>query len=348
MSSETILIVVIIAMAAVTVAAILKRRPATSSDTVLGAIDPEVLLAPVREQIAAVTSRLENLTTETATARTDITNKIAAAIEESHKVFVQGAELRDTTTRISTALQGTGQRGSWGQTQLKRVVEIAGLTEHVTFKEQVQSKTEDDKNKYPDLVVYLPDNKTIVIDSKAPDLNLANGESTSAKDLRLHIKTLANKKYPQIVPGAMDIVVLFVPSEGTLASALTEDHEIIEFAFEKKVLLVSPMTLLGLLRAVFIGWQQLAQIENVEKINKTAEELCDRVMVLLDPEHFGGVYKGLADAVTSYNRTVMSINSRLMVSVRKLRELGVDVNKGKDPADMKEAPTDILAPPDVS
>jgi DNA recombination protein RmuC len=336
MSSEVVLVIVIVAMAAVTVAAILKRSSAPTIGAGGEVLNPEVLLAPVREQIAAITSRLEKLAVETATSRTDFANKFATVLEESRAVFNQGAELRDTTTRISTALQGTGQRGNWGQVQLRRVVELAGLTKHVTFKEQVTGYTVDQEKLVPDLVVYLPDDRSIIVDSKAPNLSL-DGATATASVLKDHIRSLSAKKYPSAFAGSMDFVVLFVPSEGTLAAALTEDPGLSEFSFSKNVLLATPMTLLGLLKAVEYGWRQLSQIENVALINKEAAELCDRVLKVL--ELFGGVQAGLATAVTKYNEAVASINSRLLPSVREMKKLGVEIMK--DTSDLGKAPTQL-------
>lgn len=334
MSSEVVLVIVIVAMAAVTVAAILKRSSAPTIGVGGEVLNPEVLLAPVREQITAIASRLEKLAVETATSRTDFSNKFATVLEESRAVFNQGAELRDTTTRISTALQGTGQRGNWGQVQLRRVVELAGLTKHVTFKEQVTGYTEGQEKLQPDLVVYLPDNRLIIVDSKAPNLNL-DGVTPPAAVLKEHIKSLSRKNYPSAFAGSMDFVVLFVPSEGTLATALTEDPDLSEFSFSKNILLATPMTLLGLLKAVEYGWRQLSQVENVALINEAAEQLCDRVLKVL--ELFGGVQAGLATAVEKYNEAVASINSRLLPSVREMKKLGVKIMR--DTSDLREAPT---------
>lgn len=341
MSSEVVFVVVLVAIGLIVIAMAFKQRSRTMAGGAgLPAIDAETLLQPVREQIAMIAGRLDNLVTESVTTRTEISSKIATAIEESRAVFDQGAELRDTTTRISTALRGTGQRGSWGQIQLERVVELAGLTEHVTFKKQVYTKTEDGK-KFPDLVVYLPDRRSIIIDAKAPNLNLEDRESATDENLKDHIDTLSGKNYPATIEGAMDFVILFVPSEGTLASALTADPNLNEYAFKKNILLATPMTLLGLLRAVEFGWQQLQQVENIAIINKQAQELCERVLIFID--HLAGIKKGLADAVESYNSAVTSVNTRLLVSVRKMRELGVRVDKSTD--DFTEAPTEISEPP---
>jgi DNA recombination protein RmuC len=337
MSSEIVLIIAVVAMAAALVAVMLKRSPAPSGSPVVAAIDPEALLAPVREQIGVITERINKLSTDTATARVDFNNKLQQAIEESRRVFEQGVGLQDTTTRISTALQGTGQRGSWGQVQLKNVVTLAGLTEHVTFKEQVTTYNEDGERRMPDMVIDLADKRKIIVDSKAPDLNFDGEESTTAADLKRAINELSNKNYPALIEGSMDFVVLFVPSEGVLATALTEDPNLSEFCFTKKVLLATPMTLLSLLRAVEYGWQQLSQIENVKIILEESLELSKRAEKVL--EHFSSVGESLAAALGFYNAAVGSVNSRLIPKIRDLRNLGV--RTPAEPAELVEYDTHV-------
>lgn len=288
-------------------------------------LQPDMLLKVVSEQIGALSTRIDNLADSTSTSRTAISAQIDAAIVATRDVFDQGAELRDTTTRIATALKGTGQRGSWGEVQLERVIELAGLTEHVTYKSQKTFKTDEEKDRTPDLTVFLPDNRLIPVDAKAPDLNLDGEESTAAENLKNHIKKLSARKYPTHIPGAIDFVVLFVPTESTLASALGEDPNLIEFAFKANILLTSPLTLLAMLRVVEYGWQQLSQIENVAIISETAHSLCERSLILV--EHLAGVQKGLSEAVEGYNKAANSANSRLLPAVVQMRDLGIRTEK---------------------
>lgn len=318
-----------------------RTKGISDASATVASFSPDVLLKVVGDQIAALSSRIDKLADSTTTSRSDITTKIDAAISATRDVFDQGADLRDTTTRIATALQGTGQRGSWGEMQLERVVELAGLTKHVTYKSQKTFKTEEEKEKTPDLIVYLPDDRLIPVDAKSPDLNLDGEDSMASKSLKKHIKHLAAKKYPSYVPGAIDFVVLFVPTESTLATALSEDLSLIEYAYKQGVLLTSPLTLLGMLRSVEYGWQQLSQIENVEKINDQAHVLCERSITLL--EHFGGIQKGLSAAVEGYNNAVNSANSRLVPALMQMRELGV--RTGKEVSELKDAPVVLSNPP---
>jgi len=316
-----------------------RSRSASHGESRVTGLDPATQL--LSEQFKTLTDGLNELVGESATTRTEIRLKIEEAIREVGKVYQQGKDLGTTTVTIATALQGSGQRGSWGEKQLERVIELAELTEHVSFKSQQTFMTEDDKEKTPDLTVYLPGNRLIPVDAKAPDLNLSGEESTASDDLKRSIKQLAAKKYPENIRGSLDFVVLFVPTEGTLASALSEDVSLVEYAYNQGVLLTSPLTLLGMLRAIEHGWQQDAQIKNVEKINEKARNLCNRINNVI--EHVAGIQEGLASAVESYNNVVSSMNSRLLVTVRQMEELGVKLDK--EVVDLKEVPTHLSAPP---
>jgi len=316
-----------------------RSRSASHGESRVTELDPATDL--LSRQVATLSQELRDLTGASATTRTEISLKIEEAIRDVGKVYQQGQDLEITTATIATALQGSGQRGSWGELQLERVVELAELTEHVSFKSQQTFLTEEDEEKTPDLTVYLPGNRLIPVDAKAPDLNLSGEESTASKNLKKRIKELAAKKYPDHILGSLDFVVLFVPTEGTLASALSEDVSLVEYAYSQGVLLTSPLTLLGMLRAIEHGWQQDAQIKNVEKINEKARSLCNRINNVI--EHVAGIQEGLASAVESYNNVVSSMNTRLLVTVRQMEELGVAVDK--EVVDLKEVPTHLSAPP---
>lgn len=331
MTIEVVLAIAIVAVTSVLIVVLLNRKGETNSVTTAGGVEPELLLRPVREQIESLSKRIQDLDKNTATTKAEIQNKIDAAIKETRDVYELSLELGKTTTKITTALQGEGQRGDWGELQLRRVVEMAGLSNHVTYREQVTTTNEDNEKLTPDLVVQLADGRAIVVDSKAPDLNLDGASPRSAEALKGHIDTLARKNYQKWTPNAMDLVVCFVPSEGTLASALSENlppsqlggyENLMEYAFKKKVLLATPMSLLGLLKAIEYGWKQLEQIDNSAKINEQAKILCDRAIVLLG--HFVAMGKSLSGAMKSYNDAVGSANSRLIPQIKTLRELGVD------------------------
>jgi DNA recombination protein RmuC len=318
-----------------------RTKGATRGGFPMTGLDPATQINGLGEQVKGLAGKLEELVAENLTNRVELSTKIAEAIKDIGDVYEQGKTLGTTTSTIATALQGSGQRGSWGELQLERVAELAGITKHVSFKWQHTFKDEEEKDKTPDMTVYLPGNRAIPVDAKAPDLNLDGEESTAADRLKDAIKGLSAKKYPDCVPGALDFVILFVPTESTLAAALSEDLNLIEGAYKQGVLLTSPLTLLGMLRAVEHGWQQDDQINNVAQINEMARELCNRVNNVI--EHVAGIQKGLASAVESYNSAVSSMNSRLLVTVRQMENLGVAV--AKEVVDLTEVPTHLSEPP---
>lgn len=317
----------VLAISAIVVALIVGRSKSSSGSAISAEIDPEKLLGPIREQIGVIVRRLDETSTVLTETRTSISQELSNVMTVSQEVRGKNEELRLTTERISTALQGTGVRGNWGQISLRRVAEMAGLTKHVTFSEQEASR--DDEGKFiPDMVVKLPGGRSVVVDAKAPKIDLKGEKEFSTADLlKKHIDDLEKRDYGARYPGAVDFTVLFVPSEGVLATALTENQELSEYAFVRKILLATPMTLLSLLKAVEFGWKQSEQMENVDKILEEAKILCDRFGVL--GEHFQKVGASLNSAVGSYNDSVNSFNGMLKPQIRKIGEMGVDVKRSQ-------------------
>ena len=317
----------IIAISAITVAWLIGRAKSSSGSAVSAEINPEQLLGPIREQISVIVGRLDKTSEALAITRTSISEELGNVLTVSKEVRGGNQELAMTTERISTALSGTGVRGNWGQVSLRRVVELAGLTKHVTFSEQ-EKYIDKDGEIIPDMVVSLPGDRKVVVDAKAPKIDLTGKEDFSTADLlRVHIKDLAGRDYSARVGGAVDFTVLFVPSEGVMATALTEDNNLTEFALQKKILLATPMTLLALLRAIEFGWKQTEQMENVSLILKESKDLCDKFGIM--GEHFASVGKYLKDSVDAYNDAVASINRTLKPQVRKIGALGIDVKRSE-------------------
>jgi len=319
-----------------------KGEPSTGS--AVAGLDPATQINFLGEQIKGLVNELRNLAETNTLTRSEITTKVDAAIGDIKDVYQQGEQLNLTTATIATALKGSQQRGSWGELTLKKVAELAGLTKHVTFKSQETFKDEEDKDKTPDMTVYLADSRVIAVDAKAPDLNLDGEKTTVAKDLKKTITELSKKNYPSYIPKAIDFVVCFVPTESLLASALSEDPNLIEYALKEKILLTSPLTLLGMFKAIEFGWKQNDQIENVERISKLAQELCERVLTL--GGHFVDLRDGLVDAVSAYNAAMTSVNSRLLPTVHRIKALGITTNK--DIEDLKEVPLPSIGAPKIS
>lgn len=240
--------------------------------------------------------------------------------------------LQSETTNLVKALRSPNVRGQWGELQLRRVVEAAGMVEHCdfSFKESIQG---DEGRLTPDLVVRLPGGRNVVVDAKVPaTAYLAAQDSAEetvrvarlrdhARQLREHVTRLGNKAYWSHFQPAPDIVVLFVPAEALLTSALQHDPGLLEFSLGRNVLLASPVTLVGLLRAVAHGWQQEKMAQHALEISELGRTLYERICKLAD--HFEKLGSSLKRSVESYNEAVGSMESRVLVSARRLKDLGV-------------------------
>jgi len=326
--SVVLVATLMLAIAAVAATLIIVKAKSSGSSPIASTFDPEQLLSPIREQIGVIVSRLDDTSKALTATQTSISLELGNVLTVSNEVRDKNNQLAITTERISTALQGSGTRGHWGQISLRRVAEMAGLSKHITFNEQVAGRDEDGKFT-PDMVVKLPGGRNIVVDAKAPKIDLpGDGNFSTAALLKDHIKDLESRNYGARVDGAIDFTVLFIPSEGVLATALTEDLALSEFAFNKKILLATPMTLLALLRAVEFGWKQSDQMQNVKEILEEAKELCNRFGPL--DEHFKAVGSALTTVVKAYNEAAGSLNRKLKPQILKIGQLGLDVKRIQD------------------
>jgi len=307
------------------------RRPAAPAAPPPGAVapglDPEALLAPIREQLQAVTRQVHDTQVQATERFTSVDGTLRTIAQQNAELHRQGLQLGEATVRISTALQGTGVAGDWGEMQLRRTVELAGLTEHVSFVEQETIRT-DAGNGRPDLIVRLPQNRQVIVDAKAPLIDFdgtADAAATQSAALKRHVTDLAQRNYSAYHLGALDFVVLFVPTEGILATALGHDPTLSEYAIGRRVLIATPMTLLAMLRAVQYGWLQAAAAENAQQIVADAVKLHDRLATFT--EHLDKVGNGLGAAIKHYNAAVGSLQTSVRPQAARMREHGLAVGK---------------------
>ncbi|MDA1274459.1 MAG: DNA recombination protein RmuC [Verrucomicrobia bacterium] len=237
-------------------------------------------------------------------------------------------QMQTATIKLEQALKSPTIRGSWGQIQLRRVVEMAGMESRVAFDEQA---TGDEGR--PDMVVHLPNHTVLPIDAKAPMQAFLEAMETTDADtrrvkmaahaeaVRRRVRELSQKKYWEQFDRAPEFVVMFVPNETCLSAAFEHDPTLLEYGFEQRVLLTSPVTLLALLKAVSYGWQQQQIAENSREIAEQGKELYDRLSRFVD--HLRKAGSGLDSAVKSYNDAIGSLESRVLPSGRRFKELGV-------------------------
>ncbi|MFC4911140.1 DNA recombination protein RmuC [Actinomadura gamaensis] len=305
----------------------------------------EHLVAPLRETLAKVEEQLR----EVETGRRESHAMLAKQVE-----FVRqsGDQLRAETRTLVRALQRPEARGRWGELQLRRVVELAGMTHHCDFDEQASATTEDGVVR-PDLVVRLAGGKNIVVDSKvslAAYLEAAStGDASAERDrldaharhIRDHVDRLAAKSYWQAFSPAPEFVVLFVPGEAFLAPALDRDPGLLEYAMRRRVHIATPTTLITMLRTASYAWQQEALSRNARAVFDLGKELYERLGTM--GRHVDELGRSLTGAVRAYNRTVGSLETRVLVSARKLNELGVVEDKLEAPAPVEDSPRPLSA-----
>ncbi len=297
------------------------------------------LLHPVRELLASYDARLTQLDRD----RTEALGQVAERLLQVHSVSDRlGRETRD----LVQALRAPSSRGRWGELQLQRVVEVAGMLEYCDFDTQRTMTTEDGVQR-PDMVVRLPGGSSIVVDAKAPLEGYlaamdASDEPTRlaaldrhAKQLRAHINALSERNYWRQFAHAPEFVVLFLPGEAFHAAALERDPSLLEAGVAQRVLIASPTTLIALLRAAAYGWRQERVAESAAQVSALGRELSERLAVFTS--HLADVGSSLDQAVTRYNRAVGSFDARVLVAARRFTELGA----GAANADALDAPAQI-------
>jgi DNA recombination protein RmuC len=289
----------------------------------------DACVQPLTEKLKRVDEHIAGLESARTGAYASIKEQIQQLLSVSHN-------LRAETTTLSRALKASHIRGQWGELQLRRVVELAGMLEYVDFVTQVTTENESGRQR-PDMCILLPNERRIVVDAKTPlsaymeaadatdEVHRTNHLKQHARQLRDHLQVLGAKKYWQQFEHAPEFVVLFLPAEAFLSAALEQDPQLIEYGVGQGVILATPTTLIALLKTIALGWSQEKMALEARQISELGRELHDRLRVWLD--HLSELRRSIQGAGKAYNQAIASLESRVIPSARRFEQLQPSLEK---------------------
>jgi len=307
------------------------------------------LIKPIKTSLEQVNAQISELEKSRREAYGSLTAQVRSLTLTQDK-------LQSETANLVKALRKPQVRGRWGEIQLKRVVELAGMTPYCDFVEQHSLTTEEGRLR-PDMIVRLPGGKNVVVDAKAPlqaylDAVEAEDEAdrtrhlvSHTRQIKDHVAKLSSKQYWSQFDSAPDFVIMFLPGENFYNAALEQEPQLLEEIFKEGVILATPTTLIALLKAAAYGWNQERIAANAQQISRLGRELYDRLAVLT--RHFDSLGRGLGAAVEFYNKAVGSLESRVLASARRFTELGVGSDKDLDQARLVDQTTRSLQSPEL-
>lgn len=285
----------------------------------------EQMILPVKETLGKLDLSMQSLEKERKGDHAGLKQQV------THLLDVE-RELRKETSNLVKALRAPIQRGRWGEIQLKRVVELSGMLNHCDFFEQSHQTNGEDERLRPDLIVKLAGGRQVIVDAKAPLEAFLEATQTEnetvreeklkdhARQVRMHIMQLGKKSYHQSFQPTPEFVVLFLPGETFFSAALEQDPSLIELGAQQSVILATPTTLIALLRAVAYGWKQENLSRHAEQVRELGHDLHKRLVDMTD--HFTKMGRSLGSAVEAYNKGIGSLETRVLVTARKFKELG--------------------------
>lgn len=306
------------------------------------------LLKPIEQSLQATDQQLRKLDSDRKVTETRLGEQVNNLLLSQH-------QLQAETRNLVSALRRPEVRGQWGELTLKRLVELAGMSEYCDFSEQITVSTDEGALR-PDMIIRLPSERQLVVDVKTPlDAYLSAVESDDPqqqdaflqqhqRNVKQRIKELAQKQYWQQFPKSPDFVILFIPGDQFLSAALEQDKDMLEYALGQKILLATPTSLVGLLRAVAYGWSQDALSQNSEEIRRVGKTLYQRLQTLT--EHLNKLGRHLDQSMEQFNKLVGSYQSNTLPAAEKLSKLGIDGESAAEISPSSTAKARQLAPRD--